>query len=146
MLGDPLLQARYRRHLDDLLELAHKELHRTRWEKSFHELATFYLHRFTVLRESYDSCRGDLIGRFRELQDANQVEIITSAATHALLPLLVSHPPSLRAQILVARDHYRNCFGRDPEGIWLPECAYVPAIEPFLSAISRLLPGHRLRP
>src|SRR5690606_8283991 len=39
---------------------------------------------------------------------------------------------AVRAQILVARDHYRECFGRDPRGIWLPECAYVPGIEKFL--------------
>ena len=49
-----------------------------------------------------------------------------------MLPLLSDHPPSLRAQILVAREHYRSCFGRDPEGIWLPECAYIEAIEPLL--------------
>ncbi len=56
----------------------------------------------------------------------------TCAATHALLPLLADDPASLRAQILVARDHYRECFGREPRGIWLPECAYVPAVEPAL--------------
>jgi 1,4-alpha-glucan branching enzyme len=33
---------------------------------------------------------------------------------------------------MVARDHYRECFGRDPRGIWLPECAYVPGVEQFL--------------
>ena len=40
--------------------------------------------------------------------------------------------PSLRAQILVARDHYRECFGCDPRGIWLPECAFTPGIEQVL--------------
>jgi 1,4-alpha-glucan branching enzyme len=49
-----------------------------------------------------------------------------------LLPLLANHAPSLRAQILVARDHYRSCFGRDPRGIWLPECAYVDGVETVL--------------
>src|ERR1700758_771272 len=33
MLQDPLLQARYRRHLSELLELAHKETHRTLWQE-----------------------------------------------------------------------------------------------------------------
>src|SRR5271169_1012414 len=32
MLQDPLLQARYARHLNSLVELAEKEIHRTRWE------------------------------------------------------------------------------------------------------------------
>ena len=42
MLRDPLLQERYERHLKELIELAEKEIHRTRWEKPFHELALFY--------------------------------------------------------------------------------------------------------
>src|SRR3974390_24114 len=42
MLRDPLLQGRYERHLNDLIELTEKEIHRTRWEKPFHELALFY--------------------------------------------------------------------------------------------------------
>src|SRR5215472_16047919 len=45
MLMDPLLQTRYRRHLDWLLDLADKETYRTLWEKPFHELALFYLER-----------------------------------------------------------------------------------------------------
>lgn len=132
MLQDSLLQARYTRHLERLLELCEKELHRTLWEKPFHELALQYQARFLALQDDYRGCGGDLIGRFRALQDQGQIEIITSAATHALLPLLASHIPSLRAQVLVARDHYRSCFGRDPRGIWLPECAYVEALEPVL--------------
>ena len=45
---------------------------------------------------------------------------------------MAGHLPSVRAQILTARDHYRTCFGRDPRGIWLPECAYVEGVEKFL--------------
>ncbi len=132
MLKDGLLQERYRRYLAGLLELAQHEVHRTLWEKPVHELALFYLERFNRLRAFYESCNGDLVGAFRTLQDQGQIEIITSAATHALLPLLADHPPSLRGQLLVARDHYRGCFGRDPVGIWLPECAYVESMEPIL--------------
>src|ERR1700755_3375371 len=33
MLLDPLLQERYVRHLDGLIELAEKETHRTHWDK-----------------------------------------------------------------------------------------------------------------
>ena len=55
------------------------------------------------------ACGRDLVGLFRQFQELGLLEIITSAATHALLPLLADHPPSLRAQVLVARDHYRAC-------------------------------------
>ena len=132
MLRDPLLQDRYARHLNELIELAEKEIHRTRWEPPFHELALFYHERFTAVRDAYAACGRDLVGAFGKFQELGYLEIITSAATHALLPLLADHPPSLRAQILVARDHYRSCFGCEPRGIWLPECAYGESLEGVL--------------
>src|SRR5262245_60541102 len=110
MLLDPLLQERYGRHLDSLIELAEKEVQRTQWDKPFQELALFYQHRFRAIREFYTGCDRNLISEFKTFQDAGTLEIITSAATHALLPLLANHEPSLRAQILVARDHYVSCF------------------------------------
>jgi len=132
MLLDPLLQDRYERHLRGLIELAEKEIHRTHWDRAFHELAWMYHHRFTTLRDTYLAHGRNLVGAFRKLQDRGQLEIITTAATHALLPLFANHPPAIRAQILVARDHYRSCFGRDSRGIWLPECAYFEGVEDFL--------------
>jgi 1,4-alpha-glucan branching enzyme len=132
MLLDPLLQRRYERHSNGLIDLAEKEIHRTHWDRAFRELAWMYHHRFTTIRDTWDLHRGDLIAAFRKFQDEGRIEIITTGATHGLLPLLANHPPSVRAQILTARDHYRSCFGRDPRGIWLPECAYVAGIETFL--------------
>ncbi len=81
--------------------------------------------------------RGTCTGATSSARSANfrtkaAIEIITTAATHGLLPLLANHPPSIRAQIFTARDHYRSCFGRDPRGIWLPECAYIAGVETFL--------------
>jgi len=132
MLLDPLLQERYERHLRGLIELAEKEIHRTHWDRAFHELAWMYHHRFTTVRDTYLAHGRNLVGAFRKLQDRGNLEIITTAATHALLPLFANHPPTLRAQILVARDHYRSCFGCDSRGIWLPECAYFDGVEEFL--------------
>ncbi len=132
MLRDPLLQNRCTRHLNELVELAEKEVHRTYWEKPLHDLALRYHRRFIEIRDTYFSYGRDLVGAFRKFQELGKLEIITSAATHALLPLIASHPPSLRAQIFTARDHYRSCFGCDPRGIWLPECAYVDGVENIL--------------
>ncbi len=132
MLRDPLLQSRYARHLDELITLADKEISRTHWEPEFQELAKMYHTRLTTARELYQQLGGDLIGKFRRLQDFGLLEIITTGATHGLLPLMANHPPSVRAQILTARDHYRDCFGCDPRGIWLPECAYFDGVEAYL--------------
>src|SRR5580692_7913612 len=132
MLLDHLLQDRYLRHIEGLIELAEKEIHRTHWDNAFRPLAWMYHHRFSNTRNTYLAYGRNIVGAFRKFQEQGKLEIITCAATHALLPLVASHPPSVRAQILVARDHYRACFGCDPRGIWLPECAYVEGIENFL--------------
>lgn len=132
MLLDPLLCLRYARQLDSLIELAEKEIHRTHWDRGYRELAWMYHHRFTLVRETWRAWNGNLVAAFKQLQDENRIEIITTGATHGLLPLIANHPPSVRAQILTARDHYRHCFGRDPRGIWLPECAYAEGVEKFL--------------
>ena len=132
MLLDPLLQERYASYLHGLIELAEKETHRTHWDDALRPLAEMYLQRFLLVRETYFAYGSNLVGAFRKFQEQGKLEIITCAATHALLPLLENHPESLRAQILVARDHYRSCFGCDPRGIWLPECAYVEGVEQVL--------------
>jgi 1,4-alpha-glucan branching enzyme len=95
-------------------------------------LAQVYREQFSRLRRLWTTIDRDLVGAFGKLQALEQLEIITCAATHALLPLLADHEPSVRAQIFTARDHYRDCFGCDPRGIWLPECAYVDSLEPVL--------------
>jgi 1,4-alpha-glucan branching enzyme len=132
MLLDPLLRGRYERHLTSLIELAEKEIHRTHWDRAFRELAWMYHHKFTLARETWRYYEGNLVAAFKRFQDDGSLEIITTGATHGLLPLLAGHPSSIRAQILTARDHYRSCFGRDPRGIWLPECAYTAGVETFL--------------
>ena len=132
MLLDPLLQDRCENYINNLIDLADKEIHRTHWDRAFRELAWAYHHRFTTIRDTYLACGRDLVSAFRDFQDAGKLEIITTAATHGLLPLLAGHPQSVRAQILTARDHYRSCFRRDPRGIWLPECAYAEGAEIFL--------------
>jgi 1,4-alpha-glucan branching enzyme len=133
MLQDGLLQERCRKHLEGLIDLAKKEVLRTHLDPACHELARFYRDRFVKLRAQYQGYGCNLVRAFAGLQEAGVVEIITCAATHAVLPLLLPHPGSVRAQIMVARDYHRACFGRDPAGIWLPECAYTPGLERFLA-------------
>ncbi|MDR2462738.1 MAG: DUF1957 domain-containing protein [Verrucomicrobiales bacterium] len=133
MLRDPLLQERYLANLDKLIELSVKEINRTEHDHYFHDVARFYHHRLVRCREVFaDKYHRDLVSAFRKFQDAGKLEIITCGATHGFLPLMAEYPEAIRAQIMVARDHYRECFGRDPRGIWLPECAYVPGVEKFL--------------
>jgi 1,4-alpha-glucan branching enzyme len=134
MLRDELLVNRYSRHLDRLCELAEREVGRTASDERVNRLARFYLGHFNHLRWLWhERYHRDLVSLARRLQDRGVLEIVTSAATHGFLPLLQAQPEAVRAQISVAAAHYRQHFGRDPVGIWLPECGYYPGVERFLA-------------
>ncbi|MBI4714663.1 MAG: DUF1957 domain-containing protein [Nitrospirae bacterium] len=134
MLADPLLQDRYVRHLERLIELSEKEVWRTRWQAEFQENARMYRERFNHCRYVFvQKYRKNLIGAFRRLQDEGRLEVITCAATHGYLPLMEMVPGAVRAQIQAAVGHSESHFGRKPRGLWLPECAYVPGIDRYIA-------------
>jgi len=65
MLLDPLLRGRYERHLNSLIELADKEIHRTHWDRAFRELAWMYHHKFSLARETWRYYEGNLVAARR---------------------------------------------------------------------------------
>jgi len=132
MLADDLLKQRYAEHLDKLIELAEKEIERTRPEPYYQRLAHMYHDRFQSLRHTWRCHDGNLVNAFRRLQDAGRVEVITSTATHAFFPLLDRNWAAIRAQVHVAADLYERHFGRRPLGMWLGECGYVPGVDELL--------------
>lgn len=134
LLADDLLRDRFERRLDGLLELCRKEVARHRGSPELLEVLAFYVDRLERLRELYlVGCRRDVTEGFRRLQDLGRVEIIASAATHGLLPVLAQEPSSARAQVRIGIETYHAAFGRRPQGFWLPECAYAPGIDELLA-------------
>ena len=135
MLSDPLLQQRYLDHIERLIELAEKEVHRTRNQPEFHSTARMYLDRFREARSVFnDRYRRNLLTAFRAFQEEGSVELMTSAATHGYLPLMSVNPNAVRAQVEIGAQEYARHFGRRPRGIWLPECGYYPGLEEHLAA------------
>ena len=134
MLQDELLRERYLRHLDLLIDLSARERKRNRDEPELAELSEFYFDFFTASRRFFvDEWKCDLLAAFRQLRDRGVLEIIASAATHGLLPLIQQQSrEAARAQVLIGRDAYVDLFGVDPNGFWLPECAYAPGIDSIL--------------
>jgi 1,4-alpha-glucan branching enzyme len=134
MLRDELLMSRYSARLDKLCELTDKEVHRTRGDPTFHGLALHYQREFRELRQLFnDRYRRDLVGAFKRLEDEGRLELLTCGATHGFLPLMQMYPEAVRAQVAVAVAHHRRHFGRDPSGIWLPECGYFPGADAYLA-------------
>lgn len=132
MLSDSLLQERYFKHINKLIELAHKEVERTRWQPEFQALAIMYLNNLCKARDIFEKFKRNLITAFKNLQDSGNIEIITCAATHGFFPLMETCRESVRAQVKVAASHYESIFGRRPKGIWLPECGYQPGHDEIL--------------
>jgi len=132
MLRDELLRDRYVRYLDRSIDLAAREMERNRDEEPLRRLSEFYHANFSDCRFRFLECGGDLLAEFRKLRDEGCLEIMASAATHGLLPLLQATPEAVRAQVLIGCDVYRTTFGADPAGFWLPECAYSPGLETIM--------------
>ncbi|MFW5982113.1 MAG: glycoside hydrolase family 57 protein [Halanaerobiaceae bacterium] len=133
MLADPTLQYRYQKHLESLIELSEKELVRTRNEPEFYRLAEMYNYLFKEAYYFYhERYKNNLINAYKEFQEKGNIEIITCAATHAYLPLILTEE-AVNAQIKTGVDTYKRFFGKRPDGIWLPECAFSPSLDPILA-------------
>ena len=104
------------------------------FEKWGHDPHQVYLARFW--RQWYSDRKRDYIEKYdksivralKRLQDEGAIEVMTCGATHGYLPLL-GLDRSVNLQIKAAVENYKKYFGRDPKGIWLPECAYRPSYE-----------------
>jgi 1,4-alpha-glucan branching enzyme len=80
---------------------------------------------YTFAERAFEEHGRNLVGAFRALEG---VELWTSAATHALLPLIATDA-GLRLQVATGTTAHIERFGRWDGGFWLPECAYVPGLE-----------------
>lgn len=70
--------------------------------------------------------------RWRGLADAGVVELLGGPATHPLLPLLDERVA--RVALDAGLDDARRRLGREPAGIWSPECGYRPGLEQLYAA------------
>jgi 1,4-alpha-glucan branching enzyme len=132
MLANPVLQERFLAHNDKLIELAEKELERTRHEPHFNATARMYYDKFQLCRSVFLEHDRNIVRGYRRLQDEGALEIITCGATHGYLPNMQYNVNAVNAQIRTAVESYQTHFGAAPRGIWLPECGYYPGIEKFL--------------
>src|SRR5205814_6149176 len=92
MLQDQLLRERYVRYLNRSIALAEREIIRNRDDERLRGLSEFYHDHFRQTRERFFQWNGDVLAVFRRLRDDGCLEIIASAATHGLLPLLQQSP------------------------------------------------------
>lgn len=133
MLEDALLQTRYLRHIDRLIELSEKEIVRTSSLPEFRDTARMYNTRLVEARTAFTGLYGcNVLNGLNVMREAGNLEIVTCAATHAFLPLMHVNPNAVRAQIAMGARTHERIFGVRPRGLWLPECGFWPGHDAFM--------------
>ena len=142
-LADPLVIQHLLEFIEDKIQRAESDI--ARFEKSNEGhllyLARFYLDRYRRILDSFNErFQRNLITAFKKLQDDEYIEIATSAATHAYLPLL-ERDSAIYGQLQTGKSCYKKHFGIEPSSVWLPECGYRPAYYAGNPGKSYIKPG-----
>lgn len=149
-LQDPYMQSRFREYLKTKEERAEKDVVRFQKcnERELAHLARQYGEYYRKVSLDYDDVlQGDFIGTLRELQTRGIVELLMGAATHGYLPLL-PRGSAIKGQLQTGWQAYQEHFGKQPRGIWLPECGYFPGLEEYLEPLGLeyfIVDGHGIR-
>jgi len=133
MFEDELLRERYIGHLDKLLRLSDRELLRVAGDGTTSEVVKMYRELCLKNREDFiNRFDCDILEGFRYFEKSENLELITTTATHSFLPMYREAPLMIRYQVLVALENHDCLFKRMPAGLWLPECGFYPGLEELL--------------
>ncbi|MEW5950840.1 MAG: DUF1957 domain-containing protein [Elusimicrobia bacterium] len=127
MLENEEMEKKLTKYVSNRLALCEKELETSK-DQRISSVILMYRALYESAAETIAKYSGDLITPLKRLQHNGQIEIITTSATHAVMPL-ISRKESIRAQISLACDDYKDRFNRPAAGFWLPECAYDGRLE-----------------
>jgi len=135
MLGDKLLGERYVAYLESQLALGRAEEGRIGGDPAFGPLARMYSELYRSDLEDFGSrYSGDVLGVLDYYYKRGKVELITSGATHAFLPMYRDLPEAVAAQVETAIVSHRRVFGKHPAGFWLPQLGWYPGVGDVLKS------------
>jgi 1,4-alpha-glucan branching enzyme len=133
MLGDKVLGDRYIAYLDSQLRLAAAEESRIGDDPAFGPIARMYRALYKADKEDFQELyHRDVLGAFDYYYKKGRVELMTSGATHAFLPIFRDCPEAVIAQVETAIVSHRKSFGKNPMGFWLPQLGWYPGIAEIL--------------
>ena len=127
-LAVPEFSGRFDAWLADRIEAADEDeaAFRDEGEPELAGLAARWREEFRRVRQSFEDEGGSIVRGYAQLWRDGHIDVMSSAATHAYLPLLGDDDRVLmqvRAGFAASERH----FGARPSGFWLPECGYAPA-------------------
>jgi 1,4-alpha-glucan branching enzyme len=103
-----------------------------RWEK-------FYAARLA----HFERIKRDIPAEFAQRSREGHIQILTSNATHAYMPLLLNDQMLAAQMACGTMTSEKRLGGIKSTGMWLPECAYRPAWENWMPAVLYDNPRHR---
>lgn len=134
MLNSIDLQEKYIRYLKKIIELSEKEYETTKDEELIkHKMADYYRNNFKEILEIFEKhYKKNIINAFKEYEEKGYLELITTAATHAVLPIYSEYPEIIKMQIKYGLETFKKYFGHSPQGFWLPELGYFEGLDSYL--------------
>ena len=132
MLTDEALNERFASYMKLHMELGRKEEQRLKGEKDTLRLASMYLKKLEMNWKFYEDNGNSIIPVLKRLNKNGRIELMTTAATHAYLPLYMEYPTAIEAQVSLGISTFHDVFGYHPDGFWLPECGYYPGLDEVL--------------
>lgn len=126
----------FRRYISRKLELidADRNYFKHTGENELYNLTFYYRDVLEERLRYFEELGGNIVKKLSELAKNGAIELITSSATHAYLPLL-KNEKSIKLQLKIGREEHISNTGLIPYGMWLPECAYRPGLERFISEV-----------
>jgi 1,4-alpha-glucan branching enzyme len=135
MMRDEALIGRYLEYVDRRIEFGRQEIERTGGSPEMNRLARLFYDQAVDNRVLFtERCGGKLLKVFDYYQKKGRLELLTTAATYAFLPLYAAYPEALQAQLEVAIASHRSLFGINSQGFWLPEMGWAAEIDEYLRA------------
>lgn len=134
MLTNDFFKERIYKHLIKTVQLGEKEIQRTK-NTSFNKVAVFLYDRFKEVLSKFEQLNGDILKGYKDLANKGAIQIITSNLTHCISPFYFVDQENLKMleiQFYKAISNFVEYFGFQPEGVWLPECAYVSNLDKIL--------------
>jgi 1,4-alpha-glucan branching enzyme len=127
-LADERFKEGFRVYLDDYLERSKNDRRQFEQNGQGHMayLAGLWEQFYSKLSEQFKDMNYDIPAAFKQHVENGMVELLTSAATHGYMPLLLEDS-SIHAQVRAGLNTSQRILGFRPKGMWLPEGAYRPA-------------------
>ncbi|MDR0539507.1 MAG: DUF1957 domain-containing protein [Spirochaetaceae bacterium] len=135
MFRNTALVDKYLRYVDKQIAFGEVELIRTenKHNDSLWKLARYYYNTIKEKKLAFiERYNKDIISALRYYRQKGRLEILSTAGTHCFLPYYTQYSQIIHTQFETALTDYRNLFGDNPAGFWLPELGWSKEIDVFL--------------